>query len=114
MIEKLLEITHGFIHRFPEGNEPFQIMTRLLEESGELAQQINHFEGSGVKMQKYGEPDKVKLVNEIGGVLHSALQIAIYYEAEQELETRLEEIYLRLKAEGHIQTPDPNPDEEPA
>jgi NTP pyrophosphatase (non-canonical NTP hydrolase) len=32
-------------------------MTRLLEESGELAQQVNHFEGAGVKREKYGEPD---------------------------------------------------------
>lgn len=37
MYEKLLAITHGLNRRFPDGNHPFQIMTRLLEESGELA-----------------------------------------------------------------------------
>jgi NTP pyrophosphatase (non-canonical NTP hydrolase) len=33
-------------------------MTRLLEECGELAKEVNHFEGTGIKRQKYGEPDK--------------------------------------------------------
>lgn len=37
MLEKLFAITRGLMHRFPYGNDPFQIMTRLLEESGELA-----------------------------------------------------------------------------
>jgi NTP pyrophosphatase (non-canonical NTP hydrolase) len=49
MIEKLLAISHGLIRRFPDGNNPYQMMTRVLEESGELAQEVSHFEGSGVK-----------------------------------------------------------------
>ena len=37
---KLWQITEGLNRRFPNGNDPFQIMTRLLEECGELDQPI--------------------------------------------------------------------------
>lgn len=102
MIEKLLIIAAGQNHRFPEGNEPFQIMTRLLEEAGELAQKVNHFEGTGVKRAKYGAPDRAALAKEVRDVLLCALQAAIYYGVEPELEAHLETAYTRLKAEGHI------------
>jgi len=102
MIEGLFTIARGFRHRFPEGNHPYQIMTRLLEESGELAQQVSHFENSGVKRQKYGEPDPHKLAKEIMDVLGAAAQAAIYYGVEQEVESLLDERYQRLKSEGHI------------
>ena len=78
------------------------MMTRLLEESGELAQQVNHFEGSGVKREKYGEPDRKKLAKEVMDVMRCALQVAVYYQVEQELEAALALSYQRLEAEGHI------------
>ena len=56
MLEPLWAITHDLNHRFPDGNRPDQIMTRLLEEAGELAQQVNHFENSGVKRAKLASP----------------------------------------------------------
>src|SRR5512142_1108662 len=102
MIEQLITIARGMNHRFPRGNEPFQIMTRLLEEGGELAQQVNHFENAGVKRDKYGEPDRKKLAKEIMDVLRGAMQVAVYYHVEEELEAALELTYQRLKAEGHI------------
>ncbi len=102
MLEKLFVITRGYIHRFPAGKEPFQIMTRLFEEGGELAQQVNHFEGAGVKREKHGEPDRKALAAEIAHVVHCALQVAVYYGVEQEMEEVLETAYQRLRAEGHI------------
>jgi hypothetical protein len=36
-VDKLVVITGGYARRFPDGDEPFQMMTRLLEECGELA-----------------------------------------------------------------------------
>jgi NTP pyrophosphatase (non-canonical NTP hydrolase) len=45
MLDKLLAICRGFNRRFPDGYNPYQIMTRLLEESGELAKEVSHFEG---------------------------------------------------------------------
>ncbi len=100
--EKLMAITHALNRRFPSGTEPFQITTRLLEEGGELAEQVNHFEGSETKRAKYGEPDKLKLAKEVMDVLRCGLQIAIYYGIEPELETTIEKHYQRAKAEGLI------------
>jgi caffeoyl-CoA O-methyltransferase len=102
-VDKLIAITVGYAHRFPNGDEPFQIMTRLLEECGELAQQVNHFEGSGVKWEKYGEPDRAALANEIKQTIVGALRVAQYYGVEKELEDSIAGSYQRLKEEGHIE-----------
>jgi NTP pyrophosphatase (non-canonical NTP hydrolase) len=99
-MEKLSAITHGLNRRFPNGNHPFQMMTRLLEESGELAQMVNHFEGTRIKLEKYGPPDKVKLAKEVMDLLRCGLQIAIYYGVEKELEATISESYERMKLAG--------------
>ena len=103
MLEKLVAVSVGLRCRFPEGDEPFQLMARLLEESGELAQQVNHFEGSGVKREKYGEPNKAKMAKEIQDVLRCAIRVAQYYGVEQELKESIEDSYERLLAEGFIE-----------
>jgi NTP pyrophosphatase (non-canonical NTP hydrolase) len=102
MLDKLLPITKGLNRRFASGNDPFQIATRLLEECGELAKEINHFEGQGIKREKYGEPNKAHLAKEVQDVLRSALQVALYYQIEAELETSIKEAYQRMKSEGLI------------
>ena len=102
MLNKMYSVTRGFAHRFADGNGPYQMMTRLLEEAGELAQQVNHFEGAGVKREKHGEPDRDQLAKEILHVIHCALAVAVYYDVEKELEENLDWIYQRLKSEGHI------------
>jgi NTP pyrophosphatase (non-canonical NTP hydrolase) len=103
LMQRLMAINVGFAKRFPEHHEPFHIMTRLLEECGELAEQVNHFEGTGVKRQKLGEPDRAKLAKEVLDVLHCALQIAQHYGVEQELQATIERSYQRLKSEGYIE-----------
>ena len=102
-VDKLVAITGGYAHWFPDGDEPFQIMTRLLEECGELAQQVNHFEGSGVKREKHGEPDRTAMAKEVKNVLTCALRVAQYYGVEKELEDSIAWSYRRLKEEGHIE-----------
>jgi NTP pyrophosphatase (non-canonical NTP hydrolase) len=102
MLETLFNIARGMNHRFPNGNDPFQMMTRLLEESGELAQQVNHFESTGIKREKYGEPDRHKLTKEVMDVLRCAAQVAVYYGIEQEVENMLDTVQQRLQAEGHL------------
>ncbi len=100
--QKLVALAHALSRRFPGTDEPFQIVTRLLEEGGELAEQVNHFEGSVTKRNKYGTPDKMKLAKEAMDVIRCALQVAIYYGIENELEATVEKSYQRAKAEGLI------------
>ncbi len=102
-MQRLIAVSVGLSRRFPDHNGPFEIMTRLLEECGELAEQVNHFEGTGIKLEKLGEPDKAKLAKEVQDVLRCALQIAQHYGIEHELEVSIENSYQRLKAEGFIE-----------
>ena len=101
-MEKLYQITHGLMKRFPDGNDPFQMVTRLAEECGELAAQVNHFESSGVKRQKLGEPDTIKLAKEVKDVLRCALTVAVHYGIEAELIASIEQSFQQLQAEGFI------------
>jgi len=79
LFTKLKLVNAGLRRRYPRGNDPFQIMTRLLEECGELAEQVNLFEDIGIKRTKLGEPDRAKMAKEVMDVLRCALQVADYY-----------------------------------
>lgn len=104
-LAKLYAINRGYNRRWGKGNQPFQIITRLVEEVGELAEQVNHFEDSGVKRQKHGEPDRLHLAKEVRDVLLCALQICQYYHVESELDAHIEQTYTRMVKEGTIQPP---------
>jgi hypothetical protein len=54
---QLVATVHALAVRFPDHNGPFERLARLLEEAGELAQQVNHAEGTGVKVAKHGPFD---------------------------------------------------------
>lgn len=77
--EKLELINLDLDRQFPAGDNPFQMMTRLLEEAGELAEQVHIFEGSGAKPNKHGVPDPIKMAKEVQDVIGCALQVAAHY-----------------------------------
>lgn len=52
MFDRLSLVSRGLTAKFPAGNQPFQLVTRLLEECGKLAEGLNHFEGSGTKRER--------------------------------------------------------------
>lgn len=101
-MQRIYKINQGLGRRFPNSNDPFQIMTRLTEECGELAAQVNHFENLGVKREKHGVPDREKLAKEVQDVIRCALQIATHYGIEEELDNSIEHSYQSLLAEGLI------------
>jgi len=47
-MEKFYKMVEASNKRFPDGVQPFQMATRLLEECGEIAAEINHWEDSGL------------------------------------------------------------------
>ena len=63
---------------------------------------VNHFEGSGIKNEKYGSPDKDKLAKEVMDLLRCALQIAIHYGIEKELEAKIDDSYIKMRNEKLI------------
>ncbi len=94
-LAKCYSIVDARNRRWNNGNTPFQIVTRLCEEAGEIAAAVNHFEDVGVKRQKHGEPNKQALAKEVMDVITNALAIARYYGIEQELSETIEQSYSR-------------------
>lgn len=84
-MDKLFELARCYTGRFPEGNTPYQIVARILEECGEVASEVNHFEASGIKLQKKGPPSKQALADEIKQAINALIQLAQYYGVEKEL-----------------------------
>jgi len=101
-MEKLYKLAEGSNKRFPEGNEPFKLVSFLLEECGEVAAEVNHWEGTGIKLQKHGEPSKDKLAGELRQAMVALAKIAVYYSVEGELEASIEQSLQRMKDEGLI------------
>ena len=99
-MKKLYKQVEGYFKRFPEGIDPYQMVTRLLEECGEIAKEINHFEDSGIKNKKYGEPDKTQLANEIRQTIIAVLQIVVYYDVINELEKSIDDMIEKQTSEG--------------
>lgn len=102
MIETIKAVNAGLRNRFPAGHEPYRIMTRLLEEAGELAQQVNLFEDPGAKQHKMGEPRKAALADEVKGVLIAAFQVTDYYDAWDDLSESFEAMRDRLIRDGYL------------
>lgn len=84
------------------GNDPFKISTRILEEAGELAREVNHCEKTGIKIQKYGEPNKNAMAKEMKDVIQNVLALTIYYGLEKELEDNVITTFERFKEDGFI------------
>ncbi len=108
MLEMIYKRSEGLDRIFPGNTDPFRILARLLEECGELAEQVHHFEDVGVKQQKHGKPDRQKMAKEIMDVLTAVAALSAFYGVEDELEEMTERHYRQLIAEGHI---DPLPTE---
>ena len=108
MIEKLYKIAAGLNNRFKDGDDPFYIVTRLAEECGEVASQVNHFERKGVKASKLGAPDRAAFAKELQDVMRALVQLAIHYELESELEASVDKSYQEIVIQGLV---DPLPED---
>ena len=100
LMKKLYLLAKGYTNRFPNGNNPYQITTRVLEECGEVASEVNHFEKSGIKSLKHGEPSKQHLADEIKQAINALVQLAVYYNVETELEESIDRSIAKMKDEN--------------
>ena len=101
-IEKLYKICEALSVRYPGTNDPFRILARLLEESGELAEQVHVREGTGRKAEKHGPAEDEALAKEMQDVMTAVLDLARHYGIEAALEARIDKGYLRAVSEGLI------------
>lgn len=103
MIRKIYKICEALEERFPGNRDPFRILARLMEESGELADQVHLRENVGRKRANGRVPDDLELAKEIQDILSAALDMARYYGVEAALEERVEMSYKRAVTEGLIE-----------
>lgn len=99
-MDKLYQLAKGYTNRFPDGNDPYRITARILEECGEVASEVNHFEKSGIKVQKHGEPSKQHMADEIKQAVNALIQLAVYYHVEDELAASIERYLEKMRSEG--------------
>jgi len=104
MLKSLKTLAEGMNKRFPEGNYSYQIVTRLLEECGEVAKEVNRFENSGTKVLRHGQGSKEDLASEIKDVMNALMQLALYYDVVNEVEEAVKKSINQLTEEGYIQT----------
>lgn len=90
VIDRLALIVRASNRQFPGGADPFKMITRLAEECGELAAEVQHWERQGVKVQKHGEPDVAKTAKEVMDVITAALTIAEHYGLVDDVRARIE------------------------
>jgi NTP pyrophosphatase (non-canonical NTP hydrolase) len=102
---QLAELVAALDRRFPDHNDPFHRVSRLSEESGELAGAVNHAEGMGVKNQKHGEPDLANLVKEVEDVLRAAVGIAHHYGVLERVRESIAYHHNRYREQGFIPAP---------
>jgi len=101
--QKLKLIAKALDKKYPKGNDPFQITTRLCEEVGELAKEINHFENTGRKIEKYGPPDKNNLAGEVQDVFRAVWHVVLYYGIEEELLDSINQRLEGLRKDGFVE-----------
>ena len=99
-MDKLYKLANGYMKRYPKGVEPYQMATRLLEECGEVASEVNLWEDSGIKRQRRGEPKKEDLAGEIKQALAALMQIAVYYQVEEALDASIQKSLDAMEKEG--------------
>ena len=89
----------GFHKRFPEGNTPFQMVSRLSEEVGELAEQVNLVEAGG-----FQESQRAGFAKEIEDVVRASLTIGNHYQLAFQ-HNSFEEMYVLADPTLLSQTP---------
>ncbi len=102
-MKKLQQLAEGMNNRFPNGNDAFQITTRILEECGEVAKEVNRLEKSGTKVLRHGNGTKEDLAGEIKDAMNALMQLAIYYDAFEQVQGAINSSLEQLKKEGYIE-----------
>ncbi len=98
--DKIVKIVTGLNKKYPEGRDPFRIITRLCEESGELASEVNRMESIGSKIKKRGPPDRLELAKEAQDVIRCAIAVLVHYDLFEEFDESLENALSLLKKGG--------------
>lgn len=93
LLTKVQQVAKAQTKRFPNGNEPFKIGCRILEEAGETIQQLNHYERWGVSTSEKSKEGKENIVKETYQVFIALSQLMQYFDLSIDLENHINEVY---------------------
>jgi NTP pyrophosphatase (non-canonical NTP hydrolase) len=79
LFELIVATSQMITIRYPKRHGVFERVVHLAEETGEVAEQINIWAGTGTKRQKHGEFDPRNLAVELSDVMRVALGIALEF-----------------------------------
>ncbi|GAA2531894.1 hypothetical protein [Pilimelia columellifera] len=101
-LDEIVALVNGLNARFPTHAGVFHQVSRLAEETGELAQQVNCMEGMGIKHAKNGPPRREDVAKEVLDVVKSAVAIAAFYDVLPEVRSLTMRKVAAYRADGWI------------
>jgi NTP pyrophosphatase (non-canonical NTP hydrolase) len=93
LLTKVQRVAQVQTKRFPNGNDPYKIGCRILEEAGETIQQLNHYERWGVSVGEKSKEGKENLVKEAYQVFVALNQLMQYFDLSADLENHINDVY---------------------
>lgn len=85
-LNQLYEISTHYARKFPEGDSALGYLSRLTEELGEIAVEVQRLEGAPAKIAKHGRGNLPDLASEVEDLIHTALGLIQHYRAEAEFD----------------------------
>jgi len=101
-LSKISIVAQALTKRFPNGDEPFKIVSRLLEESGEVSWELNHYERKNISLMRNCRDNKENLVTETYQVMIALNQLLQYYNLSDLFARKIEEVYKEYQDKGYI------------
>lgn len=101
-LSKISLVAQAQTKRFPNGDEPFKIVSRLLEESGEVSWELNHYERNNISLMRNCRDNKENLITETYQVMIALNQLLQYYDLSDLFARKIEEVYKEYQDKGYI------------
>jgi NTP pyrophosphatase (non-canonical NTP hydrolase) len=98
-LDQLYAIADRYSHRYPDQNTPSGYLTRLIEELGEIAVEVQRLEGVPGKIAKHGPGSVDDLASEVEDLMHSALGLVACYRGEPALDAAIDREYAKVTAD---------------
>lgn len=95
-LDRLYAIVDRYARRYPEQHHGSGYLTRLIEELGEIAVEVQRLEGISGKVKKHGPGSIEDLASEVEDLLHTLLGLVRVYSAEEALNAVIEREFAKV------------------
>lgn len=96
-LDRLYAIVDRYARRYPEQHHGAGYLTRLIEERGEVAVEVQRLEGIPGKVAKHGPGSVEDLASEVEDLLHTLLGLVRVYSAEDALDAVIEREFAKVR-----------------